>query len=207
MKGLFLNGIYSALGNMKLFLLVVLAMAAVLLATGYTTVQELFVYITITAFSANAVVSLRRDADSKWNKYEITMPVRRRDIVTCKYVSYVFWVLVGAVLALAVAYAARLIHGTSGDLSSMMIIGTGISVLTGALFYPLSYVVGEKKSETVLIISIIAAIGLTVGILNVLGHYTADSAVKRLAYCVFAVIAFAASYGLALLLYRRREVA
>lgn len=75
MKGLFLNNLYSSIGNIKLFLIIVFTVAAAVLVTGNPTAQELFVYLTITALSINAVASSRKDAVSNWNKFEITMPV------------------------------------------------------------------------------------------------------------------------------------
>lgn len=211
MKGLLLNGFYSAVGNIKLFLLIVLITGATLIATGNPTAQESFIYITITALSVNAVVSSRKDAISKWNKFEITMPVRRRDIVACKYSSYMLWVLAGTLLALVVTAVATLIHKNSNlplgtaNLYSTFTLGIGISFLTGALFYPFSYLVGIEKSETVLIISILAAIGLTIAALHILNQFIASFAARMVMFIIFFLSAFAISYILTLSMYLKKE--
>lgn len=211
MKGLLLNEFYSAVGNIKLFLFIALAAAISLIVTGSPTAQELFVYITITALSVNAVVSFRKDAVSKWDKYEITMPVQRKDIVRSKYLSYLFWLLFGTLLALTVTILAVIIHKTAaclpgtGALPSMFNLGIGISLLTGALFYPLSYRFGIDKSETILIISIISAILLSIVTLNILNRYIPSFSTRMSVFILLYSASFAISYKTTLLLYQKKE--
>lgn len=211
MKGLLLNEFYSAVGNIKLFLFIALAAAISLIVTGSPTAQELFVYITITALSVNAVVSFRKDAVSKWDKYEITMPVQRKDIVRSKYLSYLFWLLFGTLLALTVTILAAIIHKTAaclpgtGALPSMFNLGIGISLLTGALFYPLSYRFGIDKSETILIISIISAILLSIVTLNILNRYIPSFSTRMSVFILLYSASFAISYKTTLLLYQKKE--
>lgn len=211
MKGLFLNGFYATVGNMRIFMAVVFLAAAVLLATGNPTAQELFVYITITALSIQGVVSARKDSVSQWNKYEITMPVRRKDIVKCKYISYLFWVGTGTVLAAAVTSITMVIHGASDmfpDISrlySMFVLGIGISVLTGTVFYPLFYLCGSDKSETVLMISVIVAVGASVFILSLLNKWLPAFSVRCGVFAAVYMLLFAVSYFLSLSVYLRKE--
>ncbi len=160
MKGLLLNEFYSAVGNIKLFLFIALAAAISLIVTGSPTAQELFVYITITALSVNAVVSFRKDA--------VCLP------------------------------------GT-GALPSMFNLGIGISLLTGALFYPLSYRFGIDKSETILIISIISAILLSIVTLNILNRYIPSFSTRMSVFILLYSASFAASYKTTLLLYQKKE--
>lgn len=211
MKGLFLNSIYSSIGNIKLFLLIVLGIAVTVMITGNPTAQELFVYITITAFSMNAVVSSRKDAASKWNKFELTMPILRKQVIQSKYLSYLFWVITGTALALIVTLTASLIHSNANvpygirNLCSMFSLGIGIALLTGSLFYPISYIVGLEKSETVLNISVLAAIGLAITALHVLNLLIAFFAVRVAAFIIFYLVIFSISYGLTLLIYFKKE--
>lgn len=211
MKGLLLNEFYSAVGNIKLFLFIALAAALSLIITGSPTAQELFVYITITALSVNAVVSFRKNAVFKWDKYELTMPVHRKDIIRSKYLSYLFWLLFGTLLALTVTILAAIIHKTTtwlpgtGALPSMFTLGIGISLLTGALFYPLSFVFGIEKSETILIISIITAILLSIVTLNILNRYLPSFSTRMTVFILLYTASFAVSYRITLLLYLKKE--
>lgn len=170
MRGLFLSNFYSAIENIKLFMVIVVVVGIGVLVTGNPTVQELFVYITITLLSVNAVASSRKDAISNWNKFEMTIPVSKKEIVKCKYLSYAFWVLIGTIFTLIITVATMLLHGNDNllygmsNFYSMFSLGIGLSLLAGSIFYPLSYLVGVDKSETILIISILIAIGIAIGI-------------------------------------------
>lgn len=212
MKGLFLNNFYSSIGNIKLFFMIVFTVAAAVLVTGNPTVQELFVYITITALSINAVVSSRKDAVSNWNKFEITMPIQRTDVIKSKYLTYIFWLAVGVIIALVITVVAMLIHGNDNllygmsNFYSMFVLGIGISLLTGALFFPLAYIAGLDKSETVLIISVLSAIGLAVLILNVLNQFISDFVIRMAIFIIIYIIVFAVSYVLTLIIYSKKEL-
>ena len=144
---------------MKLFAFFVLIAAIALLVTGDCTIMELFVYISITALSATAVSSMRKDAEAKWNKYELTLPIKRKGIIKCKYLSYLFWVLIGTVIAVIFTGLAVFIHGNVffaygfQDTISLFALGIGIAVMVGALFYPMAYLFGADKSETLLVVS------------------------------------------------------
>lgn len=212
MKGLFLNNFYSSIGNIKLFLIIVLTVAVTVLVTGNPTALELFVYIATTALSVNAVVSSRKDAVSNWNKFEITMPVQRKDIVQSKYLIYVFWLAAGVILALAVTSVTMFIHGNRSLLDgmsnfySMFVLGIGISLFTGALFFPVACLAGIDKSETILIISVLLAIGLTVLILYGLNQFISNFVVRMAAFIIIYLVFFAASYVLTLGIYSKKEL-
>lgn len=212
MKGLFINNFYSSIGNIKLFLTIVLAAAAFVLVTGNPTAQELFVYITITALSINGVVSSRKDAISNWNKFEITMPIKRKDIIKSKYMSYVFWLGIGTALAFVVTMVTILIHRNSNllyetsNFYSMFVLGIGISLFTGALFFPIAYIVGIDKSETILIISVLFAIGLAVIILTVLNQFITYFIIRMVIFVIICIVFFAVSYILTLGIYTKKEL-
>lgn len=175
MKGLILDNFYKTLGGMKMFGVLVLAAGIVMMITGNQTILELFVYISITAISAGAVSSMRKDAEAKWDKYEITLPVKKNDIVKSKYFSYAGWLITGFVTAVILVSAAVLIHGNVyfayglRDVISLFTLSIVIALMVGAIFFPLAYLIGIDKSEVLLISSIICGVGsafLMVGLVN-----------------------------------------
>lgn len=212
MKGLFLNHFYASIGDMKLFLVVVVIAAAAAIVTGNPTAQEIFVYITITALSISAVASSRKGAVSNWDKFEITMPVQRKEIVKSRYLIYSFWLAVGVVIALAVTLVTMRIHKNSNLLHemsnfySMFVLGIGLSLLTGSLFFPIACLAGLDKSETILIISFLLSIGLTVLILNVLNYFITYFAIRMAAFIILYLIFFLGSYILTRGIYAKKEL-
>lgn len=212
MKGLFLDNFYKTAGSMKLFVFFVLAAGLAVLVTGNDTLLELFVYLAITALSVNGISGMRKDAEVKWNKLELTLPVRRADIIKSKYLSYLFWVLTGVVTAAVFTVLAVAIHGNVffvyglRDINSLFTLGTGIALLAGALFYPLAYLFGADKSETLLVISVIGSIGLAVSLIWLVNLNGTLSYYARLGVFALAVVlVFGGSYGFTKVLYCGKE--
>lgn len=210
MKGLLLNNYYSAIGNIKLFLLVCAAFASVLLVTGNPTAQELFFYVTITILPANGVVSMRKDTISRWNKYELTMPVRRIDVVRSSYISYGLWLLGSCVVAILITALASFVHHGANlpqggeSLVSMLSLGAGIAFLGGTYFYPLSYGLGAEKSETLLIASVILSIGTAILGLNILNKFFHSFYVRITIFTLLYIGMFILSYLITLLIYKKK---
>lgn len=212
MKGLFLDNFYKTISSMKLFGLLVLIVAIILLAIGDYNTLPLFVYISITALSVNAVSSMRKDADAKWNKYELVLPVTRKDIIKCKYLSYLFWVLIGTVIAAIFISLAVLIHGNIyfaygfRDVFTLFAFGIGIAVIVGALFYPMAYLFGVDKSETLLVISVIGSVGLAVLLTWLINQVDALIYYPGLGVFVLAyILIYLASYLVTGSIYNKKE--
>ena len=212
MKGLFLDNFYKTIGSIKLFAVFVFLFGAAVLITGNATALELFVYISITALSINGISSMRKDADAKWNKFELTLPVTRKDIIKSKYTNYLFWVVFGLVIAAFFTILATLIHGDVffelgiQDISSLFTVGICLSLLVGALFYPLAYLFGIDKSETLLILSVLCAVGTAIFLIWIVNLPGILNYYLRLGIFAFVVILlFCLSYAATSALYQNKE--
>lgn len=209
MRGLFLNGFYSAAGYIRVYLFFIAAAAAAVLFMGNDTAIELFVYITVPLIAMNAVAVSGRDIACRWSKFEITLPVRRSDIIKSRYMIYLFWSMVGAVFAFAVSVASMFRQGTLfvdvSGLCSMFALGIGISILAGAFFHPLCCLAGADKNEIVLLISILLAVGTAIVSLNILNRFLSSFAVRMGIFIAFYCLVFAVSYLLSLCIYLKKE--
>lgn len=214
MKGLFFDNFYKTISSMTLFAFLILVAAIALLITGNYTILELFVYVSITALSANAVSSMRKDADAKWNKYELTLPVTRKEIIKCKYASYLFWVFVGTIIAAVITALAVIIHGNIffaygfRDVISLFSLGIGIAVMVGALFFPMAYVFGADRSETLLVISVIGSVGLAVLLVWLVNQVNSEVVpyYPRLVIFVLAyILLYFVSYIITRSIYNKKE--
>ena len=218
MIGLLKNNFYGALGG-AVILLAFFSLAGLgLLISGNPSLLTIFVLISATAFAFNAVSGFRKEASTKWNKYELITPVMRKDIIKSRYISHIIWVVSGLVLAVVFVGLTVLIHGNRffyyelRDPLSLFCVSIGISLFMGALFYPLIYFLGADKNEIVMIISLIGAVGLTIGTLwltnAAYGFEPVSDPEFYLSISVFmatAVLSFLLSYFLSRSIYRRKE--
>jgi len=77
MNGLLKNQFYGAFGGAVVLLAFFSAVGIGLLITGNPTLLNIFALVVATAFTFNTAANFRKEASSKWNKYELTAPVRR----------------------------------------------------------------------------------------------------------------------------------
>lgn len=170
MKGLLRNNFYATLSNAKVFAVAMLLSGIFIAAMDEKDASLLIghMLLSMIGFSFQSIASLRRESAGKWSKYKLTTPVKRSAIVQSYFVSLLLWLTVGMVFAGAGAGLSILLHGfpfdRNTDLFMLYVMGIGISLFMGAIFFPLYYVGGEEHNEVLLIISVLCGIGLVAGL-------------------------------------------
>lgn len=88
------------------------------------------------------------------------------------FLSLLLWLIVGMVFAGIGVVLSILLHGfpfnRNTDVFMLFVVGIGISLLMGAIFFPLFYLGGEERNEVFLVISILCGIGLVMGLTTLL---------------------------------------
>ncbi len=217
MKGLIRNNFYTVEGSLKSTLLLSL-MAAVVLAivTRFTSdngpLLSGIIGGNMGGFGALTMTIIQKDAASKWNKFELTMPVRRKDVITARYISSMLYVLIGVGMALV---NILLFHLTTGALnleriSYGFIFGWGFALSMPTFMIPLVLILGTDKIEPIMVVSVIAGLALLFGYSAVLSpffrsmeHY---NFFFRLSYVVFCTLLFLLSYLLSCRVYKKKEL-
>lgn len=210
MKGLLANNFYSTQENIRLSLIIALVVAFIALFLKDASFIPMIIAIQIFVFATNLGASLKMDAASKWNKFEITLPVTRRNIITAKYISFLFLILLGVATSLiTVAF-----QGLWGELNSKMIIsgygyGLQLSFSTIAIVYPLILKLGAEKSEPLIFV----AAGLSLGMRLLVWYllYLSDktiyfrSSIVDYVSLALALVMFVLSYFLSVQIHRKKE--
>ena len=167
MKGLIRNNFYTVEGSLKSTLLISLIAAVVLAIVTRVTSDSgnLFSMIisgNLGGFGALAMTVMQKDAASKWNKFELTMPVRRRDVITARYIACMLYVLIGIVMALVSVLVFHLATGALNPerMSYGFVFGWGFALSMPTFMIPLVLTLGTDKTEPIMVISIIAGLGL-----------------------------------------------
>lgn len=218
MKGLLRNQFYGAASSAAILYGFFILVGIGLLISGNPLLLNSYVLVSATAFALNAIASFRKEAASKWGKYELTTPLTRRDIAKSRYISHVIWTLAGILLsALFVGLTVR-IHGNHifyhviRDPLTLFCIGAGIALFMGAIFYPTIYFLGTDKSEIIMLISLLGAVSITAGLVWLLNAAYDFKAVSDLEfylniviYMTIAIVFFLFSYFLTTLIYSKKE--
>lgn len=162
MKGLILNNFYTLQDHMKLSMGIAIVMVIAFLIMGKPELMDAIVAGQILVFSMNIASSLQIDEKSKWDKMEITLPIRRCTVIKAKYIAFFLLVGIGVIVSLMTPMIAY-IAGMEINLNDMVngySLGISICIGTLAIVYPAILIFGADKSETMLIIGAFVTVGL-----------------------------------------------
>ena len=170
MKGLLKNNFYATLSNAKVFAAIMLLLGIFVVAMDNKIPSLIIGYMLLAmiGFSLNSIASLRKESATKWSKYKLTTLVKRSTIVQSYFLSLLLWLIVGMVFAGIGVALSIMLHGfpfdKDTDVFMLFVIGVGISLFMGAIFFPLFYVGGEERNEVFLVISLLCGIGFVMGL-------------------------------------------
>lgn len=105
MKGLIQNNLYSMENSILIAFIISIFLAILPLGGVNPTFLPMIISIQIFVFVVNICTSLRADETAKWNKFELTLPVKRSNLVLAKYLSIIILIFVGI-------YDGNSYHGT-----------------------------------------------------------------------------------------------
>ena len=216
MKGLLKNNFYAAQASAKwLFAALALLGSALVITGGGQAWAVPYSLLCMACFPVNALAALRRESSSKWNKYKLTTPVRRSDIIKSYFISQLLWMLAGAALSGAFIGASALLGGVPFDreLDLLMVFtcGTSVNLFVSALFYPLFYLGGEDRSEAALGIGLVGAVGIVAALvwaINLAFGFKMNLVQTVLSAAILLACAlafFAASYFFTSAIFKRKE--
>ena len=186
MKGLLKNNFYGVIENLKIALAFVMLVGVLLLITGEATLLSAFSLIAPPIIALLMVSCVRKESASKWEKYKLTLPVRRKAIIESQYISHTIWSISGVVIVAVFMTLTVFIHGDQyfyyGFRDAITL------VLGGAFSYPLYYLWGAEKTEVILIISVIGSIGIVFALTMLVNTFSDGNVSDTLYYISLLVV-------------------
>lgn len=218
MMGLLRNNFYGAISNVKLFLVLDMALYVVLLVSGNDSLMTILSIVTAPAISLLAISGLRKENSSKWGRYKLTMPVTRRTIIKSQFLIHFVWTGLGAAGAAVFMLLTVLIHGNLyfayglRDAATLILCGGVLSILIGAVSYPLLYLCGTERTEAILIVGVTVSIAivfaLTMGINAFLGPGNVTNAEYYISVAIIlgiSLVLYAVSYFATIAIFEKKE--
>lgn len=217
MRGLLRNNYYATLAGAKAF-----ASVAVLLGVFVTAMDNAipsliigYMLLMMLGFSLNSIASIRKESATKWGLYKLTTPVKRANIVKSFFASQLLWLAVGIAFAGAGVALSVALHGfpfdRNTDIFMLFVVGIGISLFMGAIFFPLYFLGGEERSEVILVVSLLGGIGIIMGLTTLVNKIYPDNMTTRqivlsgLFMMACGAAAFAAACPVAAQIFSRKE--
>ena len=211
MKGLIRNNLYSMENSILIAFIISVFLAIVPFGGVNPTLLPMIISIQIFVFVVNIGTSLRADETAKWSKFELTLPIKRSNLVLAKYVSIIILILMGIVMGTATMVLSSC-YNYAADYSALVYgfeYGLTLSILSTSIMYPLSLKLGAGKSEIIFIMSAFATIGIMLLIAAVLSPWTEGMNLRHplvgAVSVVVAIVAFVLSYFVSVIIHNRKE--
>ncbi len=161
MNGLIRNNFYSMESNLKISFIMATALVFSPLMINNATIHSMIIAVQVFLFVVNTGTALHADEVAKWNKFELTLPIKRSTIIGAKYVTFAILILCGLLMGLCTTICIS-ISGQTWSLSAILWgyeYGLVLSIISVSLMYPIILKIGTEKNELVLILSAFVAIG------------------------------------------------
>ena len=211
MKGLIQNNLYSMENSILIAFIISIFLAILPLGGVNPTFLPMIISIQIFVFVVNICTSLRADETAKWNKFELTLPVKRSNLVLAKYLSIIILIFVGIMMGTVTMVLSS--HFDYAVSRSMLVYGfeygLTLSILSMSIMYPLTLVLGAEKSEIIFILSAFATIGSMLLIARVLSTWTEGMNLRHplvgAVSVMVAIAAFILSYFVSVIIHNSKE--
>lgn len=217
MRGLIRNNFYTVEGSLKVTILIafigmmMLAIVGIYFPNNNSLLPGIISGI-LGAFGALAGTAIQKDGASKWNKFELTMPISRNDVIKARYISFVLYIFIGIFMAILSVLLFYVVTGTVNleRAGYGFIFGIAFAMSIPTFMTPLVLIFGTDKNETLLMVSVAICLGLFLGssaiLTPFLSNFSNSNLVFRFGYFIFTVLLFAVSYLLSVFLYKRKEL-
>ena len=165
-------------------------------------------------FIINLGNSMSIDIASRWNKFELTLPVKRSGIVNAKYLSFSILILMGLTMALITTIVTLIIHPETIFMETIFAFGFGfsLSVMTIALSYPIMLKLGTEKNEIIILLSSCASFGIYILITYIVSEFNggtikySENPVVAVVSVIVSLLLITFSYFISLAMYKRKEL-
>ena len=218
MNGLLKNCFYGLRGNFRIIGAAAVLLGGLCLIIGDPFAVSIFPFLPAPVLAAAAVACLRRESASRWSRYKITLPVRRRDIVKSQYLINGICALAGMLCAGIFLALVLIIHGNIyfyygfRDVLTLVLGGGILAVFMGAIAYPLYYWWGEEKTEIIIALAVIGAVAAILALSMLNNFLTGEGGVTDTQYYIslgiillISVAVYGGSCFLSALIYEKTE--
>ncbi|MFT0802792.1 ABC-2 transporter permease [Bacillus swezeyi] len=214
MKGLLLTNYYLVYRSFITYTGLAILVSGLIFYFGDTSMHRFVAMLTILFVAMPALEVIKYEGKSGYDKYVLTLPVSRRDVVQSHYFFYFIIVIIGTLLSYGIFHAYGLVSGTPIDgIFKIVSFGTFIVLFAGAIVYPLLYIFGPEKSDTIVIGGAVGGLFATFGLQGLvvylieqlpLSNLNIDLYVQIL-YIIFGVIIYIISFFIAAFIYLKKE--
>ncbi len=210
MAGLFIKDIYNIRKYVKQISLAVIVFA--FFAINLKSPSYLVGMIVMMS-SMLVITSMSYDETAKWDKYALTMPLVRKDIVLSKYVFLIFTVLSGTVLSGIAAIIMSIVLKIQNPMENLIASGiiALIAIFMFSILMPFLFKYGVEKARIIMFAVFAVPFLIVMGLIKLLKSLnmpkpgTEQLKMLGFAFPVIVLIAVFISYNLSVKIFNKKE--
>lgn len=214
MKGLLRNNFYSMGTNLQLSFVISFVLIFIPLVLGEENIVPMVLSMQSFMFIANIGTALNTDITTKWSNFEITLPIKRKDIIKARYTSFLMLIMCGVFMSAVTSFLTAIVFETFtiDALIFGFAFGVSLSLLTSSFMYPIMLKFGTEKNEIIIFICAGIATALFLIVLKITAPFVSDNFImngKSLIGIIFTLVSigvFILSYFVSLTMYKRKEL-
>lgn len=153
------------------------------------------------------------DKENNWNKYALTMPVSRRDIVRAKYMLNIIGLLLGSILGFLLTLIGNFFYKIDLDFNSfinILIISMAFFFILSSIDLPTLFKWGTNKGKIVLMIVLFTLIAIIFQIIEKAYNYilnisSIDTIKLNLLIILISILIYFISYKISLYIMSKKE--
>lgn len=211
MNGLIRNNFYSMGSNLKISFIMAAVLAFSPLLINKASFYPMIISVQIFLFVANTGTALHADEVSKWNKFELTLPIKRSSIIGAKYITFSVLILCGFLMGLCTSVCTYLAGQTLSFSSALWgyTYGLVLSAVSISLMYPIILKIGTEKNELIFLLSAFAAVGaigvIALSLSSVTNGINLRHPLVGIVSTLIAILMFILSYFISLKIHKKKE--
>lgn len=208
MNGLIRKDLYSLKGSLKI--------TALLIAVfGIMFIQESgfpFIAVTIFIMATLVISTISLDETIKWDKYSLTLPISRKDIIRSKYALMLILSLIGMMIGLIISSAySVIVSKTPLDnilLFAVLLFAVAVSLTSIAL--PIIYKIGADKGHIIAVVCIVLPIAAIIMLTSIVDTsielMPLSDHVLTVGCLIISAAVFAMSYFTSMRIYANKDL-
>lgn len=212
MRGLLLTNYYLVYRSIIAYTGLAILISGIILYFGGTLMQGIAALLIILLMAMPSLEVIKTESKSGYDKYVLTLPVSRSNIVQSHYIFYFSVVIFGALLSYCIIYVYDLVSDTpTYSLFNIVSMGTFVVLIAGAIVYPLLYIFGPDKSDAIVlgggIVGFFARFGFGFLVEQLpMSRLNIDTSLSiPVVFIMFGIFIYILSYFIAVFIYHNKE--
>ncbi|WP_040983188.1 ABC-2 transporter permease [Oceanobacillus jeddahense] len=218
MSALLLTNYYLVYKSLWMYILIALGAAGIILGFGGDAMHQFIPLLTMLLIAMPALEVIKQEGKSGYDKFVITFPIRRSQVVRSHYLFYFLVILLGALLITGIFTGYSLLTEASfGETGVQIGLAVCLIFVMGSFVYPLLYLLGPEKSDGILIIAagiaLVSSFGIEKLLVSLISKQTTivnfeyiDTNVLFISGALFiGIILFILSFFFSVAIYSRKE--